>query len=128
MAVPEVLPYFQLAGQIALVVGAFFAAYQLLQVQRNRRDQGNLQIVTSFNTEEFRDAFANVCALPLSATGDDVRSGGAEMERAAATIMMVFEMLRVLVFNRMIQLGTLDQAMGGFLRESWRRLETYVEW
>lgn len=126
MTVPEILPYFQLAGQISLVVGALFAGYQLLQVERGRREQTAIQTVTSFNTQEFRDAFAKVYTLPLAATAQQVRDAG--LDAAATTVMMTFEMMGVLVHSRMVPVETVDQAIGGFARESWRRLEGYVQW
>ena len=128
MDVTQVLPYFQLMGQVALMAGASFAAYQLIQYERTRKHQANLQTVTSFTTQEFRTAFAKVYTLPMGATDADVREAGPAMEDAATSVMMTFEMLGVLVFNRMVPVETLDQAMGGFLRESWRRLENYVLW
>jgi len=124
--ITDYLPYFQLAGQISLVIGAVFAGYQLLQVERGRRQQTALQTVTSFNTQEFRDAFAKVYTLPLGASAQQVREAG--VEGAATTIMMTFEMMGVLVHSRMVPIETVDQAIGGFARESWRRLEHYVQW
>lgn len=126
MGPAELLPYFQLAGQVALVIGAVFAGYQLVQIERTRREQMSLQTVTQFNTQEFRAAFALVNTLPIAATAEQVREADPEMERAATTVMMTFEMLGVLVFNRMLSLHILDQAIGGFLRESWRRLEKHI--
>jgi len=127
VALIEYLPYFQLAGQTSLVLGVVFAAYQLLQSDRQRQESTALNVVTSFNTLEFRTAFAKVYQLPLGATAQQVRDHGREMEEAATTVMMTFEMLGVLVHNRMVPIDTLDQAIGGFLRESWRRLEGFVK-
>lgn len=128
MAAPDLLPYFQLVGQVALVAGASFAGYQLLQSERSRRAAAALQTVTAFNTQEFRTAFARVYTLPLGANAEQVRAGGPAMEEAATTVMMTFEMMGVLVFSRMVPIETVDQAVGGFARESWRRLEAYVAW
>ena len=122
----DVLPYFQLAGQASLVVGVLFAAYQLLQAERQRKEGAALSVVTSFNTQEFRRAFAKIYSLPLGASAAQVREAG--MEDDATTVMMTFEMMGVLVHGRMVPLATVDQAVGGFLRESWRRLEDYVKW
>src|SRR5947208_16784106 len=101
----QVLPYFQVAGQIALILGAVFAAYQLFQLERNRREQLSLQTVTAFTTQEFRDAFARVNGLPTGADADAVRSDE-RMEAAAHTVMMTFEMLGVLVYNHMVPIDT----------------------
>ena len=126
MTVHHVLPYFQLAGQVALVLGATFAGHQLWRGEQQRKAAAALSTVTSFNTQEFRAAFARVYSLPLGATPEQVREAGKEMEDAATTVMMTFEMIGVLVYNRMVPIDTVDQAIGGFLRESWRRLGGYV--
>lgn len=128
MVFTDYLPYFQIAGQLGIVVGAGFAGYQLLQAERGRREHTALQTVTSFNTQEFRDAFAQVYTLPLGATAEMVRDAGPAMEEAATTVMMTFEMMGVLVHSRMVPIETVDQAIGGFARESWRRLENYTKW
>lgn len=124
--ITDYLPYFQLAGQVSLVVGACFAFYQLLQVERGRRQQTALQTVTSFNTQEFRDAFGKIYSLPLGASAQQVLDAG--LEESAMAVMMTFEMMGVLVHSRMVPLETVDQAIGGFARESWRRLAEYVAW
>ena len=128
MAALDLLPYFQLASAAGIVLGASFAGYQLWRSEQQRKASAALQTVTSFNTSEFRNAFAKVYTLPLGATTEQVCDAGRDMEDAATTVMMTFEMLGVLVFNRMVPMETVDQAIGGFLRESWRRLDKYVAW
>jgi hypothetical protein len=128
LAASDVLPYFQLASATGIVVGALFAGYQLWRSEQQRKAAAALSTVTSFNTGEFRAAFAKVYTLPLGAEAKVVRDAGRDMEEAATTVMMTFEMIGVLVFNRMVPIETVDQAIGGFLRESWRRLEKYVDW
>lgn len=122
----EVLPYFQLVGQVALVVGAGVAAYQLVQLRKQRHDQAALQVLTNLQSPEFRRAYARVYALPLGASAAQVAEGGDDLEDAATTVMMAFETLGVLVHNRVVPIDVVDQVIGGFLRESWRRLEGFV--
>lgn len=123
----DVLPYFQLVGQVALVVGAAVAVYQLMALRQTRHQEAALQVITSLQTQEFRDAFNLVNELPLGATADQVRQD-ARVETAAGTIMMTFETLGVLVHSRVVPIELVDQVIGGFLRESWRRLEPYTMW
>lgn len=123
----ELLVYFQLVGQVSLVVAAFVAVYQLLQLRQRRHHDAALQVITSLQTQAFRDAFARVNELPLGAAVDQVRAD-ARMEEAAGTVMMTFETLGVLVHSRVVPIDLVDHAIGGFLRESWRRLEPYVKW
>jgi hypothetical protein len=124
----ELLPYFQLVGQVALVIGALVAVYQLVQLRQSQKQDAALRVITGLNTQEFRHAFALVNELPLGAKADAVRAAGPEMENAAGTVMMTFETLGVLVHNRVVPIDLVDQVIGGFLRESWRRLEGYVLW
>jgi hypothetical protein len=122
------LPYFQIVGQVAIVVGALVAIYQLMQLRHSRRQEAALQVITSLNTPEFRAAFNTVNELPIGATAEALRDHGPAFEAAAGTVMMTFETLGVLVHNRVVPIDLVDQVIGGFLRESWRRLENYVQW
>ncbi len=122
------LPYFQLVGQVALVVAAGVAVYQLMQLRARKKEEGALQVLTNLQSTEFRRAYARVYALPVGASSVQVREGGPELEEAATTVMMAFETLGVMVYNRIVPLDVVDQVIGGFLRESWRRLEDYTKW
>ena len=124
----EILPYFQLVGQVALVVAAIVAVYQLLQLRQRRSHEEALQVITGLNTSEFRTAFNTINELPIGAKAELVRDSGPAVEAAAGTVMMTFETLGVLVHNRVVPIELVDQVIGGFLRESWRRLEGYVLW
>jgi hypothetical protein len=124
----ELLPHFQLAGQAAIVVGAAVAVYQLVQLRQTQRQEAALRVITGLNTQEFRNAFNAVNELPIGASAEQVRDAGPATESAAGTVMMAFESLGVLVHNRVVPIDLVDQVIGGFLRESWRRLEQYVHW
>ncbi len=122
----EILPYFQLASQSALVIAAGFAAYQFLLLRRQREENNALNVLTRLQTAEFRHAYTRVWELPLDASPDAVRKEGHEMEEAVEIVAMTFESLGVMVHNRIVDLETVDQVIGGFLRESWRRTHRYV--
>ncbi len=124
----EILPYFQLVGQVAIVIGALVAVYQLMQLRQSQRQEAALRVITGLNTPEFRSAFNAINELPIGAKADQVRDAGPAIETAAGTVMMTFETLGVLVHNRVVPIDLVDQVIGGFLRESWRRLEGYVLW
>ncbi len=126
MGIPEYLPYIQFFGQLALISAAAFAGYQLILTRRERNEHGALEVLEHVQSPEFRQAYAKVWTLPLDATPDEVRSQGAEMEDAIDCVMMSFESLGVMVHNRIVPLELVDQVIGGFLRESWRRSKQYI--
>ncbi|MFO1532735.1 MAG: hypothetical protein ABR562_03410, partial [Thermoplasmatota archaeon] len=80
MAATDLLPYFQLASASGIVVGALFAGHQLWRSEQQRKAAAALSTVTSFNTTEFRNAFAKVYTLPLGADAQMVRDAGRDME------------------------------------------------
>ncbi len=126
--VHEVLPYVQLLAQAGLVIAAGIATYQFLLHRRERSEQNALEVLTRLTSTEFRTAYARVWELPLDATVEDVRAQGPDMEDAINCVLMTFEVMGVMVHNRMVPLDDVDQIIGGFLRESWRRLESYIYW
>jgi hypothetical protein len=123
----ELLPYFQLVGQVALVVGALFAGYQLLRFEQGRKQAAAVQVLQNIQSPDFRAAYAHVYELPIGAPAETIRKSK-DLEEAATTIMMAFETLGVMVHNRIVPIEVVDQVIGGFLRESWRRLEPYTRW
>lgn len=127
MAIPDALPYIQFFGQVALIAAAFFAGYQLLLHRRERKDLAAKDLLTSMQTQEFRSAYATIWALPLQADPEAVEAHGPDVEQAAVTVAMTFESIGVMVHNRIIPLEAVDQFIGGFLRESWRRLQPFIQ-
>lgn len=128
MSIPEILPYAQFFAQISLIAAAGVAGYQFVLHRRERAEQNSLQVLTRLTSPEFRVAYAKVWELPLEASADEVVGRGADMEAAVDAVMMTFEVLGVMVHNRMVPLDAVDQAIGGFLRESWRRVRHYAAW
>lgn len=125
--VGTILPYFQLVSQVALVFGALFAGYQFLLHRREREEHAALGMLTSLQTPEFRVAYAKVWTLPLAAAPELIKEEGRDIEDSVATVALTFESLGVMVHNRIVPLDAVDQIIGGFLRESWRRLEPYIQ-
>lgn len=123
----EILPYFQVVGQIALVAGASFAGYQLLRFEQGRKQAAAVQVLQNIQSPEFRAAYAHIYELPIGAPPDTIRKDKT-LDDAATTVMMAFETLGVMVHNRIVPIDIVDQVIGGFLRESWRRLEPYMKW
>ncbi len=121
----DYLPHIQFFGQVALIAAASVAGYQLVAHRRDRAEANALQVLTRLQSPEFLRSYATVWTLPLDATAEDVRSAGPEMESAVATVMMTFESIGVMVHNRLVPIELVDQVIGGFLRESWRRTSTY---
>ncbi|MGB0652825.1 MAG: DUF4760 domain-containing protein [Thermoplasmatota archaeon] len=126
--IPELLPYAQFVAQFALIAAATFAGIQFLLHRREVQHEAALAVLTRLQTPEFRAAYTRIWELPLGCPADHVRAKGPEMEEAVDVVMFTFESLGVMVHNRIVPIELVDQVIGGFLRESWRRVGPYVEW
>ncbi|MGB1697966.1 MAG: DUF4760 domain-containing protein [Thermoplasmatota archaeon] len=127
MGIPEALPYIQFFGQMALISAAAFAGYQFLLHRREREENNAVAVLSRIQDAEFRSAYQQIWDLPLHATAEDIRARGPKTEDAVQCVALTFESLGVMVHNRIVDIELVDQIIGGFLRESWRRCEHYVE-
>jgi hypothetical protein len=113
---------------LALIAAASFAGYQIILQRQDRATEGAIQVLTQMQSIEFQKAYTKIWNLPLAATAHDIRDAGPEYEDAVEVVAMTFESLGVMVHNRLVPVDLVDQAIGGFLRESWRRTQPYIEW
>lgn len=125
MVSPTTLQTAQFIAQIALIGSFLFAAFQFRMHARDRRDEAALQVLTNFQSPEFRRAFGRVWSLVPDTSVATMREDP-ELVDAIGTVVLTFESLGVMVHNRMVPIETVDQVIGGFLRSSWERLAPYA--
>lgn len=127
MGIPEALPYIQFFAQASLIIAACFAGYQFLLHRREREENNAVAVLSRLQDAEFRAAYQQIWDLPLGASAEEIRARGREVEEAVQTVALTFESIGVMVHNRIVDMELVDQIIGGFLRESWRRCQSYVE-
>ncbi len=123
VTVAQLVPY---ASVLAVLVAIVFGTLTLRQCQRARYLAAAAELVRTIQSAEFNRAIARIVELPEAAPPERVR-GDSDAAAAAYVVGHVFESLGVLVFHRVIHLHLVDRLIGGYLRNSWRRLRPYVE-
>lgn len=117
-----------IANTVALTLGAFFAAYQLADLRRQRRRESVLALVRSFQSADFTSALRQVNSLPDGADRATIRKLlGPSGEDRVFLVGLTWESLGVLVFRREVDLGTMDDFFSGAIAVSWRKLSTFVQ-
>ncbi len=109
----------------AVVTALVFGVVQVGHAQRKRRDLAAIEATHSFLSPEFREAVRHILSLPLPLDADAVRSNP-RLAIDAEVVIYAGEVFGVMVFERSLELHTLDRLAGGFLRGTWRRLQPYV--
>ena len=113
---------------VALSAGAIFAAYQLTDLRRQRRRDGVLALVRSFQSADFTSALRRINSLPDDADRATIRELlGPTGEDQVFLVGLTWESLGVMVFRREVDLETVDDFFSGAIALSWRKLSTFVE-
>src|ERR1700744_5052126 len=112
----------------ALSIGAFFAAFQLADLRRQRRREAVLALVRSFQSADFTSALRQINSLPDGADRATIRELlGPTGEDQVFLVGLTWESLGVLVFRHEVDLQTMDDFFSGAIIVSGRKLSTFVE-
>ena len=116
----------QMVTLLTLIAGFVFG---ILEVRRNRRakeEKGALDVLSiTVNPDHIRASYT-ILDLPQNCDHQTIAVSAA-LRDAANTLMVQYEFLGNLVYQRMVPLLTVDLLMGGIIRASWKRLRPYIE-
>ncbi|MHA7984768.1 DUF4760 domain-containing protein [Rathayibacter sp. CAU 1779] len=113
---------------VALIAGGLFAAYQLVELRRQRRREAIVDLVRSFQSGEFTAALAAVNSLPDDADSATVQRVLGDGGRDRVFLVgLTWESLGVLVFRREVDMATVDDFFSGAIAISWAKLRAFVE-
>ena len=115
-----------LASAVAVIVTVIFGSLQVQHMAKTRALFTAAEVVRAMLTQEFAHSVRLVLTLPDHADPALIYKNE-EMSAAVLSLGHVFESLGVLVFHRVIPLHLVDDLMGGYVRQSWRKLRPYVE-
>jgi hypothetical protein len=115
-----------LATSVAVIVAVVFGLAELRRATRDRRDRAAVEIVRSIQTQESFRAVGRIMNLPDDADPELIRSDAATVD-AAMLVYFACEMLGSMVYERVVDLHTLDRMVGGWVRATWVRLRRWVE-
>lgn len=115
-----------IATSVAVIVAVVFGLTELRRGARDRRDRAAVEVVRSVQTQESFRAVGMILNLPDDADPELIRSDPA-LSEAAMLVYFACEMLGSFVFERVVELHTLDRMVGGWVRATWVRLRRWIE-
>ena len=116
----------QIVTLIALSSGLVFGILEARRARRARAERGALDVLSIAVNQDHIQASYAILDLPEDAS-PELLLNSPELRRAANTLMVQYEYLGNLVYQRMVPIQTLDLLVGGIIRASWRRLHRYIE-
>ncbi|MGQ0535398.1 MAG: DUF4760 domain-containing protein [Methanobacteriota archaeon] len=128
MDLPTLADYAEVLAGAAILVGGAFALLQYRSARLERREQASMGFMQSMlQAPRIQDAIRTVWWLPEGLTAEEFRAKGRDAEDAAIAVIWTLENVGLLVHERVVDLATVDRLIGGFVRDSWRKLSPYVE-
>ncbi len=124
MTLPIIL---QLITTISIFAGVIFAVLQLRYSNRQRARESALQMLHSFRTPEFLKATDIVLGLPEGLSKKEIEERLGDNIAGILLLFGTFEGLAILVHNRDIEIGMVEDFFSGILIFSGRKLKNYLE-
>ena len=116
----------QLATLVTVFAGLVFGIMEVRRARQVRADKGARNVLGIAVNPDHIEAAYGILELPVDARPELV-GNSPELKRLANTLMVQYEFLGNLVYQRIVPLHTLDLLMGGIIRASWERLRPYIE-
>jgi hypothetical protein len=116
----------QIVTFVTLLAGLFFGAQEVRHAKRTRFEKGALDVLGIAVKPDHIHASYAMLDLPED-VAPEVIANSEELRRAANTLMVQYEYLGNLVYQRIVPLQTLDLLVGGVIRACWHRMRPYIE-
>jgi hypothetical protein len=117
----------QIASAITIVAGTVFALIQLSEYRKQRREAVAGELMRTFMSPDLADAVIVLRRLPDGVSAEELRLAGPEAERAAVHLVMTFETMGLLVFERTAPFNLVQDLCGGIVVVMWRKLGPWLE-
>lgn len=116
----------QMVTLVALLNGLAFGFFEVRRARRARDEKGALDVLSIAVRPDHIQACYTLLDLPEDAPPETILESP-ELRKSTNTVMVLYEFLGNLVYQRMVPLETLDLLVGGIIRACWKRLHVYVD-
>ncbi len=117
----------EIFSALLVVVGVLFALVELRHLRRQRQETAAMEIMRAFQSPEFTRALRLVMDLEPECSAGDDESISQELQDAAMLVSTTHESIGLMVYQRIVLFGLVQQLMGGTILASWRVLKPHTE-
>ena len=115
-----------LISTLTLIGALIFTGLHLRASNRARRDQAAIAVIQSAQSETWTEA-SDVIHRSGPAADESAENMDPKLELALFTVGIRMEAIGYMVFERLVNLETVDELMGGFTLIFWSRAEPWVK-
>jgi hypothetical protein len=117
----------EIFGALTIIAGVVFAVIQIRDFREQRREAVAVELIRSFQNPDLAHAVNLIRELPDGVSAEELRSKGAEYQRAAVMISTTYETIALLVFRQMASFSMVRDLTGGLVVVMWRKLAPWME-
>ena len=118
----------EILGALLVCVGIFFALVEIRHFRRQRQETAAMEIMRAFQSLDFTRALRLVMDFEQECGACRDESISQELQDAAMLVSTTLESIGLMVYQRIVPFGLVQQLMGGTIQASWRVLRPHTEW
>jgi len=118
----------EIFGALLVVIGVLFAVVEIRHLRRQRQETAAMEIMRAFQSPDFTRALRLVMDFEQECSACRDESISQELQDAAMQVSTTLESIGLMVYQRIVPFGLVQQLMGGTIQASWRVLRPHTEW
>ena len=108
MELEQIANVVEILGVLALIAAIIFGWIQVRQHRNDTRNAALMALASSFEDQEFTDAYMRVTSLDENIRLDELRELGEVYERAALRLGMKFETVGLMIYKGYVPIDALE--------------------
>jgi len=117
----------EIFSAIVVVGGIIFAVIQMRQTRQQRRELAAIELLRSFSSPAFADAYRNVLHYPDGLNTKQLKDKFPDSEQCAMMICTTMESVGVMMYQRIVPSAVVNNLIGSSTIILWRKLEIWVQ-
>jgi len=118
----------EIFSAVMVVAGVVFALVEIRHFRQTRQETAAMEIMRSFQSPGFTSALRLVMDYEQVCRNCDDEPMPQELQDAALLVSTTLESTGLMVYQRIVPFGMVQQLMGGTIQASWRVLRPHTEW
>ena len=118
----------EIFGALMVIAGVFFALVEVRHYRQQRQEAAAMEIMRSFQSAGFTRALRLVMDYERECRHCDEEVMPQELQDAALMVSTTLESTGLMVYQRIVPFGLVQQLMGGTIQASWRVLRHHTQW
>jgi len=118
----------EILGALLVVTGVFFALAEIRHLRQQRQETAAMEIMRSFQSSDFTKALRLVMDYEQECRHCREEAIPQELQDAAMMVSTTLESTGLMVYERIVPFGLVQQLMGGTIQACWQVLRPHTEW